>query len=103
MEIKTLDLRDVLEQLGEDLDPYQRFIKFYELLGWDKETVLDPTQIKLNKDDWMELVTNEMRHASKFNIEAVNIGFLWVDRGPSTDEKVPRGTVIIEKGRDGGT
>jgi len=96
--MKEVKLSEVLKQLKEDFDPFQRFVQFYELLGWDKETQLDPRQIKLNKNDWIKLIDNEMQHAKKFNIPAVSVGFLWVDRGPSIDESVTEGIILIEGG-----
>lgn len=96
--MRKVKLSKVLSKLDENANPYQRFVQFYEALGWDKASLLNPVKIKLNQKDWTSLVTNEMRHAEKLGMTGVEVGFLWADRGPSADTNIEEGVIIIERG-----
>ncbi|MGH2331795.1 hypothetical protein [Thermoanaerobacter mathranii] len=96
--MKKIKLTDVLSKLDPDANPYQHLVQFYEVLGWDKASPLNPIKIKLNQKDWENIVSNEMRDAEKFNMSSIEVGFLWTNRGPSTDTNVEEGIIIVEEG-----
>ncbi|UZQ84260.1 hypothetical protein [Thermoanaerobacter sp. RKWS2] len=96
--MRKVKLLEVLSKLDENANPYQRFVQFYEALGWDKTSPLNPLKIKLNQSAWTRLVSDEMRRAEKFNMSTLEIGFLWADKGPSADTNVEEGIIIVEEG-----
>lgn len=91
-------LEDVLEKLDNSLNPYQKLIKFYELLGWDKQKNIDPTKVRLNEEDLTKLLKNEIEQGKKLGFTAFDVGFLWLNKGPGGDSNVEKGTVLLKDG-----
>lgn len=80
-------------------------MKFYEALGYDKESeyLLRPMDILLNNEDQLELLQrykkafeDENGELSKDN--SIGINFLFMNSGPSSDEGIGRGTVKLLDG-----
>jgi hypothetical protein len=91
-------LKDILSQLKNVSSPAERLIKFYELLGWNKENNIDPTKIRLNEEDLEALIKNEMENAKKFGLTAIDVGFLWLNKGPGGDKDIEKGTILLKDG-----
>jgi hypothetical protein len=96
--VEKVRLESVLRKLDDALDPYQKLVKFYELLGWNKESNIDPTKIRLNKEDLEMLIENEIENAKRFGLTAVEVGFLWLNKGPGGDKAVEKGTILLKDG-----
>lgn len=80
-------------------------MKFYEALGYDKESeyLLRPMDILLHKDDQLELLERYKKAFQDENGElskddAVGLSFLFMNSGPSSDEGIKRGTVKLVDG-----
>jgi len=69
--------------------PGDRLVEFYKKLGWDGESVVDPTKVRLYEKDWQDLVGSEVERAKKLYPDcsptevSLAVGFLWVNKGPS--------------------
>lgn len=80
----------------EEEHPAERFKEFYRKLGWDGTKVVDPTRVKMHRDDFVRLVQAEMERAYHYWPQvprsqiALEIGFLWMNFGPSSDGETPR-------------
>ncbi|HHW56449.1 MAG: hypothetical protein JG775_1902 [Defluviitaleaceae bacterium] len=96
--MEKVKLENILRKLNNNLDPYQKLIEFYELLGWDKQKNIDPTKVRLNREDLATLLKNEMESAKKFGLTRLEVGFLWLNKGPGGDDSVERGTLILKDG-----
>ncbi|MGI9951960.1 hypothetical protein V3F56_06300 [Moorellaceae bacterium AZ2] len=87
----------------EEEHPAERLIEFYRKLGWDGKKIVDPTKVKMHRDDAIRLVQAEMERAYQYWPEvprsqiAVEIGFLWMNSGPSGNGEV-RGMVELLPG-----
>lgn len=80
-------------------------MKFYEALGYDKESeyLLRPMDILLNKDDHLEILqrfkksfADNKGYLSKD--DEIGISFLFMNNGPSSDEGIEKGTVKLVDG-----
>jgi hypothetical protein len=91
-------LKDILSQLKNVSSPAERLIKFYELLGWNKENNIDPTKVRLNEEDLEALIKNEMENAKRFGLTAIDVGFLWLNKGPGGDKNIEKGTILLKDG-----
>jgi hypothetical protein len=91
-------LKDILSQLKNVSSPAERLTKFYELLGWDGENNIDPTKVRLNEEDLEALIKNEMENAKKFGLTAIDVGFLWLNKGPGGDKDIEKGTILLKDG-----
>lgn len=91
-------LKDILSQLKNVSSPAERLIKFYELLGWNKENNIDPTKVRLNEEDLEALIKNEMENAKRFGFTAIDVGFLWLNKGPGGDKDIEKGTILLKDG-----
>ncbi|SMB96855.1 hypothetical protein SAMN00808754_1691 [Thermanaeromonas toyohensis ToBE] len=75
--------------------PAERLGEFYRKLGWDGKKVVDPTKVKMHRDDFTRLVQAEMERAYHYWPQvprsriALEVGFLWMNQGPSSDGEVP--------------
>jgi hypothetical protein len=96
--MKKVKLENILKELDNNLDPYRKLIKFYELLGWDKQKELDPTKVRLNRKDLEILIRNEMQNAEKFGLSRLEVGFLWINRGPGEDSNIEEGIIVLKDG-----
>ena len=75
----------------------QVLMDFYQSLGWDSKThSIDPTKIKLSVNDAQQLMTCFMSGFPQK--EKGDAGMFLVDKGPSNDESVPQGQVLLEEG-----
>ena len=64
-------------------------LDFYESLGWQKDIPINPTNIIINTDQWLEICNH-------FKTEdGVNNKYLWMNVGPSADANIPYGKVKI--------
>lgn len=79
----------------EEEHPAERFKEFYRRLGWDGKKIVDPTKVKMHRDDFTRLVQAEMERAYHCWPDvprsqlALEIGFLWMNSGPSSDGETP--------------
>lgn len=78
-------------------NPLDILLNFYEDLGWDREKTLDPTKVKMNKEDWRELYDKMVQIGQLIGIEREGIGFIMVNKGPSKEDSVPNGKVLWEE------
>lgn len=91
-------LKDILSQLKNVSSPAERLIKFYELLGWDKQKTVNPTKVVLNEQDLMMLLEEEMKRSKEFGFSALDVGFLWINKGPGGDRDIEKGTILLKEG-----
>lgn len=96
--MEKVRLESVLRKLDDVLTPYQKLAKFYELLGWNKENNIDPTKVRLNEEDLEALIKNEMENAKRFGLTAIDVGFLWLNKGPGGDKDIEKGTILLKDG-----
>ncbi|MDI3519241.1 MAG: hypothetical protein PWQ34_1388 [Caldanaerobacter sp.] len=94
--MKKIKLESVLKKLDNNLNPYVKLIRFYELLGWDREKELDPTKVILNEKDLETLLKSEMENAEKFGLTPWEVGFLWLNKGPEGDDSVEEGMILLK-------
>lgn len=75
--------------------PGDRLVEFYRKLGWDGESEVDPTKVRLCRHDWQELVGSEVERARQLFPDCsplevnLSVGFLWVNKGPSCNGTTP--------------
>ena len=87
-------LKNIPEFRGTN--PLDILLNFYEDLGWDRENMLDPTKVKMNKVDRQELYDKMVQIGQMIGIEREGIGFVMINKGPSGDDSVPKGKVLWE-------
>ena len=91
---KKIDLSSFIEEYDGDKNP---LLAFYEMLGFDGIKTLNPKKIKVNKED-NELAASTYIESGETK-EDRNIRCLtWFQYGPSSDDKVKKGTVFCAKG-----
>ena len=78
-------------------NPLDILLNFYEDLGWDRENMLDPTKVKMNKADRQKLYDKILQIGQIIGIERESIGFVMINKGPSGDDSVPKGKVLWEE------
>lgn len=76
-----------------DYGPENYLLTFFQELGWDKESSLDPASITINKDRWEEICGEY----NKLPGQQIG-GFFWMNYGPSASEDVPYRSVVIGEG-----
>jgi hypothetical protein len=64
-------------------------IRFYEKLGWDKQTILNPVKIKVPKSAWEQMCGQMPDAGAKMS---------FVNWGPSSGDGIPGDRVHIYKG-----
>ena len=64
-----------------DVEEY--IVGFYKKLGWDGQTNLDPTKVKMNENAYKGIAQKLMDYFSKTNDDKIRINFLWMNYGPS--------------------
>jgi len=80
-----------------DVEEY--IIDFYKKLGWDGQTKLDPTKVKMNENAYKEIAQKLMDYFSKTIDDKTIINFLWMNYGPSGSyNNLKDGYVIVEEG-----
>ena len=79
--------------LTQDTNAADYIVALYRELGWDQKSELDPKRIVMNPEQWKDIAG-----ALNQTAEGRTAGFLWVNSGPSADEKVPYGKIEIEDG-----
>ena len=87
-------LKDIPKFRGTN--PLDILLNFYEDLGWDRENMLDPTKVKMNKADRQKLYDKILQIGQIIGIERESIGFVMINKGPSGDDSVPKGKVLWE-------
>lgn len=74
-------------------DPAERLLEFYHKLGWDGRQILDPTLVRLTREDSIALTGTEMQRAKERASSDLNagssVGFLWLNWGPSSSGETP--------------
>ena len=80
------DMKSVAE-----LGPEEYLSSFYEQLGWERGTELNPTSITINEQRWLEV-------CDEFNkLPGPGIGgYLWMNIGPSASKEVPYRKIQID-------
>jgi hypothetical protein len=82
-------------------DPAERLVEFYLQLGWDGESELDPTLVRLTREDAVALLDAELQYARKSRPDdptaMARIGLLWMNWGPSSQGSTP-GKVELHPG-----
>ncbi|MBC8521280.1 MAG: hypothetical protein H8D26_04735 [Methanomicrobia archaeon] len=84
-------LKDIPELRGDNA--LEALLNFYKDLGWNRMGQLDPTKVKMNKEDWSKLFDKLVKLCPE---DRVSVGFLVIDKGPSGDNNVPKGKVLWE-------
>lgn len=94
----------VLKPIPEltETNPAARLVEFYAKLGWNMEDQLDPTRVRMWRDDLNALVAAETEHAKRVLTDpgsnpVLLVGFLWASKGPSADGVTP-GKVELHPG-----
>ena len=91
--VKTFNYCDLEKDVA--IEPGDILINFYIALGWDSEKyILDPRKVKTTLviystlyDEIFEMYPNES-----------SVGMLMVNSGPSVDDNVPEGKIILLDG-----
>lgn len=76
-----------------ELGPEEHIASFYEQLGWERGTELDPASITINEQRWLD-ICGEYNHLSNEKIG----GFFWMNYGPSASKDVPYNKIVIDGG-----
>lgn len=76
-----------------DLGPEEYIVAFYKGLGWDGESVLEPTKVTISQQRWLDVC----KEFNELPVPGVS-GFIWMNSGPSADADVPYHAVRIEPG-----
>lgn len=97
-QVKTVSIPRLTER-----DPANRLKEFYQKLGWDGISYLDPGLVKLTEEDWAILLKTEIDHAgtvvtgiSEIDVR-IGVGMMWANTGPSGDGQTP-GMVELHPG-----
>lgn len=71
-------------------------MNLYKDLGWNPDTCrVDPSNAVLNEADWKEMF--ELAR-NKHPDDLASAGFAFIDKGPSADNKVPKGKILLKLG-----
>jgi hypothetical protein len=76
-------------------EPKDRLAEFYQKLGWDDTSYLEPNLVKITEEDWLYLLDAELTHAKSIitDMHEVNVrigvGMMWANTGPSGDGQTP--------------
>jgi hypothetical protein len=88
-------VKDLPKFRGDDTS--EVLVNFFKDLGWDERKEVDPTKVKMAKEDINLLVQHMMNFGTDVSEKAA-IGMLFVNKGPSSSESVPKGKVLLEEG-----
>jgi hypothetical protein len=80
--------------LAESEKAGDALLKFYELLGWNGEDILDPCKIRTTKAVFDRLYNIIFERAP----DPVGVGFLMCNNGPGTENHIPPGKVYLYEG-----
>jgi len=91
--IKTLDFSRL--DIAEAQKPGDILINFFKALGWDSNKyILNPTKIKTTKEIYNALYDKIFEKVP----DAVSVGMLMVNNGPSVDESLSAGQIVLLEG-----
>lgn len=77
-------------------DPYKVMIKWFEKLGWDKDSQqLNPIKVKLFDEDWKAMCEQFMNIPGEY--DKIKLGLIFINMGPAGDGNTP-GMVELEPG-----
>lgn len=84
----------------------KRLMNFYEELGWDGESNINPDLVIMNNDDWKKRVEKEREIYENQVAESEEdlkegdkaIKYLWLNKGPAGLDEIPKGKVRLYKG-----
>lgn len=88
--IKTVPIPELTAE-----KPADRLVELYRKLGWDENSVLNPTKIKVSESDYQRLLGKEKAHAKTVFPEipeseiVYGINVLWLNSGPSGSGNTP--------------
>ena len=75
-----------------DVGPEEHIAAFYEALGWERGTELEPTSITINEQRWLDICGEY----NKLESYGAVPGLLWMNIGPSASKDVPYLKVEID-------
>lgn len=87
---KKIDFPKMKEITKENVADYMTDL--YRTIGWDGKCEVNPTQICINKSRWGEICK------AYSETEVSGAGLVWMNWGPTADEEVPYGKIIINSG-----
>ena len=87
--MSTVDFPD-LKSVAE-LGPEEHIASFYEKLGWERGTELNPTSITINEQRWLEICDGY----NKLPGPGIG-GYVWMNIGPSASKGVPYHKIEID-------
>jgi hypothetical protein len=90
--IKVVDAPKV--SLSEDEKAADALLKFYQALGWNGVDWLDPCKVRTTK----AVFSNLHEVMCSGCPDAVSVGMMLVNIGPSTDDHIPTGKVYLLEG-----
>lgn len=67
-----------------------------EGVSWDDVTSMDGTKVKMNDQDYTELMDKILENNPEEH--RTGILMLWMNKGPSVRKESPRGKLILEEG-----
>jgi len=100
--IMSMDIREVVAvveapeiSLSESEEAGYAFIKFFEALGWDRNSeILDPSKILTTKCVFDRLYDVMLEKCP----DTITVGMYMVNIGPGVDDDVPPGKVYLLRG-----
>ena len=91
--VKILNYDDL--DIEETCEPAQILINFYKALGWDSDKyIINPSKIKTTKEIYNALYDKIFEKVP----DAVSVGMLMVNNGPSVDESLSAGQIVLLEG-----
>ena len=91
--VKTFNYCDL--EIDVAIEPEDILINFYKALGWDSEKyILDPRKVKTTLEIYNILYEKIFEIAP----DAVGVGMLMVNNGPSVDDNIPDGQIVLLEG-----
>ena len=75
----------------------EALMNFYEDIGWDRKKTLDPRKVKMNEADWEVLFDGLVRIGQADGVGRASTAVLMINKGPSGDDSVPKGKVLLEE------
>jgi hypothetical protein len=76
--------------------PAESLVEWYGSLGWDGKENLDPKKVQISKEDWNDICQLYIQN------HGAEGGFFFMNYGPSSDDAIPKGHVVLKtdwKGR----
>ena len=90
--ITVVDAPEV--SLAEDEQAGEVLLKFYRALGWNGEDMLDPNKVRTTNAVYNRLYEIMFDKCP----DPVGVGMMMVNRGPSTDDYIPKEKVYLYDG-----